>query len=42
MNEMKIQCQIYSRITGYMRPLNSWNNGKKQEFSERATFETKI
>lgn len=31
----KITCEIYSRISGYMRPVMQWNKGKKEEFSER-------
>ncbi|MCG3218980.1 MAG: ribonucleoside triphosphate reductase, partial [Candidatus Heimdallarchaeota archaeon] len=31
-------CEIFSRIVGYFRPVNNWNKGKKQEFVERATY----
>ena len=31
----KIPCETYSRVTGYIRPISSWNNGKKQEFEDR-------
>ena len=31
----KIPCEIYSRVTGYIRPISSWNDGKKQEFADR-------
>ena len=27
--------EIYSRIVGYYRPVQNWNEGKKQEFKER-------
>jgi ribonucleoside-triphosphate reductase len=30
--------EVYSRIVGYLRPIATWNDGKKQEFEERATF----
>lgn len=30
--------EIYSRIVGYLRPLNRWNPGKTKEFGERKTF----
>lgn len=30
-------CEVYSRIVGYMRPVNQWNNGK-QEFKDRKLF----
>lgn len=32
------QCEVYSRIVGYLRPVNQWNDGKKQEYSERKEY----
>ncbi len=32
------KCEIYSRVTGYFRPVNNWNDGKKAEFKDRQTF----
>ena len=34
----KKETEVYSRITGYYRPLSQWNEGKKQEFKDRKTF----
>lgn len=31
--------EIYSRITGYYRPVQNWNDGKVQEFEDRKTYE---
>ena len=31
----KIPAEIYSRVVGYYRPVSQWNDGKKEEFSER-------
>ncbi len=31
----QVPCEVYSRIVGYLRPVNSWNEGKRQEFKER-------
>ncbi len=31
-------CEVYSRIVGYLRPVNQWNKGKKQEFKDREEF----
>ena len=31
--------EVYSRCCGYLRPTDSWNKGKKQEFSERKTYQ---
>lgn len=30
--------EVYSRVTGYFRPVANWNKGKKQEFEDRKTF----
>jgi anaerobic ribonucleoside-triphosphate reductase len=35
------QTEVYSRVTGYLRPVQQWNNGKKEEFNLRKTFEIK-
>lgn len=32
--------EVYSRIVGYFRPIENWNAGKKQEFSDRVEFVT--
>jgi len=37
----KVPCEVYSRVVGYLRPLQNWNKGKRQEFSERRTFRIK-
>ena len=33
-------CEIYSRIVGYLRPVNQWNDGKRAEFEIRRTYKT--
>ncbi|MCR5636774.1 MAG: ribonucleoside triphosphate reductase [Clostridiales bacterium] len=32
------ETEVYSRITGYYRPVKNWNNGKSQEYKERKTY----
>jgi ribonucleoside-triphosphate reductase len=32
---------VYSRIVGYFRPVQNWNDGKKQEFKDRLTYDVK-
>ena len=34
------RCEVYSRVVGYLRPVKQWNPGKKEEFSQRKTFQT--
>ena len=31
--------EVYSRITGYYRPLQNWNDGKAQEFKDRKVYD---
>lgn len=31
--------EVYSRITGYYRPVQNWNDGKAQEFKDRKVYE---
>ena len=31
--------EVYSRITGYYRPVQNWNDGKSEEFKMRKTYE---
>ncbi|MBQ6367933.1 MAG: ribonucleoside triphosphate reductase [Erysipelotrichaceae bacterium] len=30
--------EVYSRITGYYRPVQNWNKGKAQEYKDRKTY----
>ncbi len=34
-------CEVYSRIVGYLRPVSQWNDGKKAEFQMRKNFNAK-
>lgn len=36
--ELKVQAEIYSRVAGYFRPVNQWNKGKQEEFSQRLEY----
>lgn len=36
--ECESDCEVYSRVVGYLRPVQQWNNGKKTEFKQRKTF----
>lgn len=35
----RTECEIYSRVVGYLRPVKSWNKGKTEEFKDRKTYE---
>jgi len=36
--ECNERCEVYSRVVGYLRPVNQWNMGKKEEFKMRQVF----
>ena len=33
------EAEVYSRITGYYRPVKNWNEGKLQEYKSRKTYD---
>ena len=35
------KCEVYSRVVGYIRPVQQWNVGKEQEFKERKIYRIK-
>ena len=37
-DNVKVPCEVYSRIVGYLRPVQAWNEGKQAEFEDRKTF----
>ena len=36
--EERTKCEVWTRVMGYHRPLESFNKGKKEEFYERKCF----
>ena len=37
--EYPVRTEVFSRVVGYIRPVNQWNDGKQEEFRQRKTFE---
>lgn len=37
-----LECEVYSRVVGYLRPVSHWNEGKQAEFNLRKTFKLKL
>ena len=37
---MRQECEVYSRVCGYMRPVKQWNDCKQEEFKDRLLFKT--
>ena len=36
------KCEVYSRVVGYLRPVDQWNDGKQAEFAIRKTFDKSV
>lgn len=32
------ECLVFSRVVGYLTPVQHWNKGKKEEFTMRSTY----
>jgi len=37
--EKRTKCEVYSRVVGYIRPVQNWNPGKVEEFKDRQTYD---
>ena len=37
-NVQGTKCEVYSRIVGYHRPIDNWNEGKQAEYKNRRPF----
>ena len=33
-------CEVYSRVVGFLRPVQQWNKGKRAEYEQRKEFKT--
>jgi ribonucleoside-triphosphate reductase (formate) len=42
-NQEQIGCgektEVYTRVVGFYRPINQWNEGKKEEFYDRNVYQ---
>ncbi|MGM0551902.1 MAG: ribonucleoside triphosphate reductase [Bacteroidota bacterium] len=41
-NGEEVQCTVYSRIVGYLRPVDQWNAGKQAEYNDRKQFDKSV
>ena len=35
-------CEVYSRVVGYLRPVAQWNDAKQSEFDDRKLFDSSL
>jgi len=38
----RTKCEVYSRVVGYLRPVDQWNVSKQTEFCDRVTFDRSL
>lgn len=36
------ECEVFSRVVGYLRPVSQWNDGKQEEFKERKAYDKQL
>lgn len=34
----RTKCEVYSRVVGYIRPVQNWNVGKQAEYKDRTPY----
>lgn len=39
---IRIPCEVYSRVVGYLRPVSSWHRAKRREFVDRVPFDATL
>ncbi len=39
MNAKKCNVEVFARVTGFFRPVQSWNKGKTAEFGDRKKYD---
>ena len=42
LEEKRTKCEVFSRVVGYLRPVDQWHDGKQAEFADRVTFDKHI
>ncbi len=42
MEQNKCDVEIFSRVTGFFRPVKFWNKGKRQEFCDRKSYDMSL
>ena len=41
-NTTGTECEVYTRIVGYYRPVTMWNKGKAEEYKDRVEFDNGV
>ncbi len=38
-NNCSKNCEVFSRVVGYFRPVQRWHDGKQEEFKDRKEYD---
>jgi anaerobic ribonucleoside-triphosphate reductase len=38
LEKKRTKCEVYSRVIGYIRPVDNWNDGKRSEWEQRVPY----
>ncbi len=38
LEQKRQKCEVYSRVVGYIRPVDQWNDSKQAEYDDRLEF----
>ncbi len=41
-NKKRQKCEVYSRVVGYLRPVDQWNDGKQAEYDDRVEYVQRV
>jgi ribonucleoside-triphosphate reductase (formate) len=39
---LRNESEVWTRVVGFHRPVQSWNKGKKEEFKDRLEFDCEV
>ncbi len=39
LQDQRQKCDVYSRVVGFLTPVQQWNTGKRAEFFDRETYD---
>lgn len=42
MEAKRTKCEVYSRVVGWIVPVQQWNEGKKSEYVDRKTYDKQL
>ena len=38
----RTKCEVFTRVVGYIRPVENWNRGKREEYKDRVVYKEDV